>query len=85
MPSGTNCIIWSEVIERVPFETIGKFVGIGLSVYGYSKLIMVSYRYSQQLFNKFQTRRKSAVLRKQASLALGTNLTTQLYKVYSKN
>lgn len=82
MPSGTNCIIWSEVIERVPFETIGKFVGIGLSVYGYSKLIIVSYRYSQQLFNKFQTRRKSAVLRKQASLALRTDLTTRIYRVY---
>jgi hypothetical protein len=62
MPSQTNYIISSKVIQRIPFETIGKFAGIGLSVYGYSRLIIVVYRYSEQLFNKFKSRKQSLFL-----------------------
>jgi hypothetical protein len=65
MPGGTNHIVWSEVIERIPFEVIGRSVGIGLSIYGYSRLIIISYRYSQQFFSKFKARRHSLLLRKQ--------------------
>jgi hypothetical protein len=65
MPGGTNYIVWSEVIERIPFETIGRYVGMSLSIYGYSKLIIVSYRYSQQFFSKFKTKRQNLLLIKQ--------------------
>ena len=35
--------------ENIPFHTIGRVVGISLAIYGYSKLIIAAYRYSQQL------------------------------------
>lgn len=65
IPGATNSIVWSEFIEYIPFEKIGKLFGITLSLYGYSKLIMASYRYSQQLFNKFKAKKKSLLLKKQ--------------------
>ena len=62
MPSGTNSIVWSRVIEQIPFERIGRIVGIGLTVYGYTKLVITSYRYGQQLFTKFKSNRKNALV-----------------------
>jgi hypothetical protein len=64
-PSGKNFIVWSEVLEHIPFETIGKFVGIGFPIYGYSKLIIVSYQYGKQFFNKFKARQQKLLLTKQ--------------------
>jgi hypothetical protein len=62
MPSGTNSIVWSRVIEQIPFERIGRIVGIGFTVYGYTKLVIVSYRYGQQLLTKFKSNRKNALV-----------------------
>lgn len=62
MPSNVNSM---QFLERIPFGTIGKFVGIGLSAYAYSRFIIVSYRYGQKLFSKFKTRRHSILYRKQ--------------------
>lgn len=62
MPSGTNSIVWSRVIEQIPFEIIGRIVGIGFTVYGYTKLVIVSYRYGQQLLTKFKSNRKNALV-----------------------
>jgi hypothetical protein len=39
----TSGIAWSGVIESIPFEIIGKYVGVGLSLYGYSRLVIVTY------------------------------------------
>lgn len=58
--------ISSTVIECIPFEKIGQFVGIGIAVYGYSKVIIVGYRYGQQFLNKYKNRRRSKLIRKQA-------------------
>jgi hypothetical protein len=82
MPGVTNHIIWSEVIERIPFETIGRYVGIGLSIYGYSRLIIVSYRYSQQFFSKFKAKRQSLLLIKQIRfvvIRLSLRVDTSMY------
>lgn len=62
MPSGTNSIVWSQVIEQIPFEIIGRIVGIGFTVYGYTKIVIVSYRYGQQLLTKFKSNRKNALV-----------------------
>jgi hypothetical protein len=73
MPSGTNCIVFSELIEKIPFETIGRFIGLGISVYGYSKLIIIGYRYSQQLISKLKDKKrkyKSALIKKQAQFLI---------------
>ena len=64
MPGSTNGIVWSEVIEIIPFEKIGRVVGIAISVYGYSKLIIASYRYGQQFVYKVQIHKKLAMNRK---------------------
>lgn len=83
MPSNVNSM---QFLERIPFGTIGKFVGIGLSVYTYSRFIIVSYRYGQQLFSKFKTRRHSSLYRKQIKffvhrLALSTSSSLLYYAV----
>ena len=57
MPRGTNPIIWSQVIEQIPFEKIGRIVGISLTVYGYTKIAITTYRYGQQLFTKWKKTR----------------------------
>nr|YP_010133690.1 hypothetical protein KYU99_pgp063 [Nitzschia supralitorea]QWM93180.1 hypothetical protein [Nitzschia supralitorea] len=44
--------ISSTIIGCIPFETLGKVVGFSFSVYGYSKLIICAYRYSQQWISK---------------------------------
>ena len=51
--------------RRGNFIILGKFVGIGLSMYGYSKLIVAIYRYGQQLFKKYKNKKDILLLRKQ--------------------
>ena len=50
--------ISSTIIGCIPFETLGKVVGFSLSVYGYSKLIICAYRYSQQWISKYKQKQK---------------------------
>lgn len=86
MPSGINYIVWSEVIERIPFETIEKFIGIGLSIYNYSKLIIVSYQYSEQFFSKFKARRQSLLLIKQIRfVAVHLSLRVHFFRYYESS
>ena len=47
----------SQVIEIIPFEKIGKVVGVGLSVYGYYKVVTTGYHYGQILISKYNARR----------------------------
>lgn len=61
-PSGINSIFWNRFFKAIPVERIGRIVGIGLSVYGYTKLVVVSYRYGQQLIAKFKSNKKSALV-----------------------
>jgi hypothetical protein len=58
--------ISSTAIGYIPFEKIGQLVGFGLSVYGYSKIIIVSYRYGQRLVSKLRSKRKSKLIQRQA-------------------
>jgi hypothetical protein len=55
---GMSAIGLSDIIERIPFERIGKIVGVGLTAYGYYKIVLVGYRYSQKLITKYKENRK---------------------------
>jgi hypothetical protein len=61
--------------------------GVGLSIYGYGKLIIVSYRYSQQFFNKFKARKQNLLLTKQIRfIAIQLDLQTDpsiYYKLFT--
>lgn len=49
---------FSEIIEKIPFQKIGQVIGIGLTVYGYYRIVVVGYRYSQKLITKYKENRK---------------------------
>lgn len=49
---------FSEIIEKIPFQKIGEIVGVGFTVYGYYRIVLVGYRYSQKLINKYEENRK---------------------------
>lgn len=48
----------SQVIEVIPFQTIGQLVGVCLTVYGYVRIVMVINRYGQQFLSKYRTARR---------------------------
>ena len=55
-PNDTNgmAFVMPGSCENIPFHTIGRVVGISLTIYGYSKLIIAAYRYSQQFIIKYK-------------------------------
>lgn len=75
--------ISSTAIGYIPFEKIGQLVGLGLAVYGYSKIIIVSYRYGQQLLSKFRRQRKSKLIKIQAIFLL-VKMERIIYKTHPK-
>ena len=44
----------SETISKIPFQQIGEIVGWGLTAYGYYKIVITGYRYSQKLITKYK-------------------------------
>jgi len=62
MPTSSSAI--RDVIVVIPFEKIGQGIGICLSIYSYSKIGIVGYRYDQRFANKIKTRRKSILIKK---------------------
>jgi hypothetical protein len=56
---------------------------LGLAVYGYSKVIIVSYRYGQQLLSKFRSKRKSKLIKTQAIFLL-VKMQRIIYKTHTK-
>ena len=75
--------ISSTAIGSIPFEKIGQLVGLSLAVYGYSKVIIVSYRYSQQLVSKFRSKRESKLIKTQA-IFLIVKMQRIIYKTHTK-
>ena len=55
-PNGTNgmTFVMPGSCENISFHTIGRVVGISLTIYGYSKLIIAAYKYSQQFIIKYK-------------------------------
>lgn len=53
-----NAINFSEIIVSIPFEKIGRAVGFSLTIYGYYRMTIMGYRYSQKLIAKFTENRK---------------------------
>jgi len=58
----------SDIIECIPFETIGKIVGVGLTAYGYYKIVVTSYRYSQKLITKFKEHQQNKLKKYRSTL-----------------
>lgn len=58
----------SDIIERIPFETIGKVVGVGLTAYGYYKIVVTAYSYSQKLISKFKEHRQNKLIKYRSKL-----------------
>ena len=48
----------SETIAKIPFKQIGQLVGLSLTLYGYYKISITAYRYSQKLISKFKENRQ---------------------------
>ena len=40
--------------DNIPFQKIAQVVGISLTIYGYSKLVIAAYRYGQQFLTKYK-------------------------------
>jgi hypothetical protein len=53
-----NGFEFSEIIEKIPFQKIGQVVGVGFTVYGYYRIVVTGYRYSQKLITKYKENRK---------------------------
>lgn len=53
----------SETIAKVPFKQIGQLVGLSLTLYGYYKISIAGYRFSQKLIAKFKERRKKKLMK----------------------
>lgn len=52
----------SAIIALIPFQKIGKIVGLSNSFYGYTKMMIATDRYSQNWIGKFnQNRQKNQV------------------------
>jgi len=62
MPNG---MVSSNFIASIPFEKIGQIIGCGIAVYGYGRVVIVGYRYSQQFLSKFRSKSKAKLIRKQ--------------------
>lgn len=58
----------SDIIERIPFETIGKVVGVGLTGYYYYKIVVTAYTYSQKLITKFKEHRQNKLIKYRSKL-----------------
>jgi len=56
---------FSEIIEKIPFQKIGEVVGVGFTVYGYYRIVLVGYRYSQKLITKYKENRKKIKFKNQ--------------------
>ena len=56
---------FSEIIEKIPFQKIGEVVGLGFTVYGYYRIVLVGYRYSQKLITKYKENRQKIKLKNQ--------------------
>ena len=67
MPGSGDFSFLSETISKIPFKQIGQLVGLSLTFYGYYKIVVTGYRYSQKLAYKFKRARRSKLLLKQAS------------------
>jgi len=65
---GMSAIGLSDIIECIPFETIGKIVGVGLTAYGYYKIVVTSYRYSQKLITKFKEHQQNKLKKYRSKL-----------------
>ena len=56
----------SSILEKIPFQAIGQCIGISITIYAYSKVIITGYRYSQQFVGKLKSKRRYRLLKKQA-------------------
>jgi hypothetical protein len=73
----------SETIAKIPFKQIGQLVGLSLTLYGYSKIVVTGYRYSQKFAYKFKQARRSKLLLKQASFIVNFfNYSQNSRKIY---
>ena len=75
----------SETIAKIPFKQIGQLVGLSFTFYGYYKIVVTGYRYSQKLAYKFNQARRSKLLLKQASFIVNyfnySQNSSKIYKI----
>ena len=62
-PNGTNgmAFVLPGSCENIPSHTINRVVGISFTIYGYSKLIIAAYRYSQQFIIKYKNKKNNNI------------------------
>ena len=83
-PNGTNgpAFIMPGSCQNIPFHTIGRVIGITLTIYGYSKLVIASYKYSQQLITKHRNN-KNIILGQVRFLVISLNRCPSVLKTNS--
>jgi hypothetical protein len=69
----------STVIDFIPFEKIGHLVGFSITIYGYTRLSIFFYRYGKRVLRKFQSKRRSKLIKQQAVF-----LIVQIKRIISK-
>lgn len=52
-PSDVN---FPGIIQKIPFEEIGRVVSFTISIYFYGKLIITCYKYGQRLLTQFKNK-----------------------------
>ena len=72
IPGSGDFSFLSETIAKIPFKQIGQLVGLSLTLYGYYKIVVAAYYYSQKLAYKFKQARRSRLLLKQASFIVNS-------------
>ena len=70
----------SETIARIPFQRIGQVVGVSLTLYGYSRVVIFAYRYGQKLITKFKEERQKNKFKKSELLKQAQFLTISIYR-----
>ena len=72
----------SRVIQSIPFEQIGRSVGLTLTVYGYVRITITAFRYGQQLIARYKKHKLLKATNLFRSLIITQTSFSRVKKVY---
>ena len=67
MPGSGNSSFLSGTIANIPFKQIGQLAGLSLTLYGYYKISITAYRYSQKLISKFKENHQKKLMKSRST------------------
>ena len=72
----------SQLIKKIPFETIGRGVGLVITVYTYSKITIKVYRYYQRLIIRYKKRKFQKAVKVLTCLTYWKFRNSKVYAIY---